>query len=372
MQCDLSISDVFQAYYDCRKAKRNTWNALEFEEHLERNLMDLYYELVSGEYKPGRSIMFVITKPKAREVWAANFRDRVVHHILYNRYSELFYRSFIYDSYACIPEKGTLRAANRVQHFIRSATKNHTQAAWFLKADVANFFVSIDKQILDNLLAKKITDPWWLWLMRVILHKDPKENVYIKSNKTLLAKVPSHKSLLNAADGFGLPIGNLSSQFFANVYLNELDQYAKHTLKLRHYARYVDDIVALGKNSQELNMAYEKMADFAKNMLGVQFHPNKKEINKIKVGVNFVGYIIRPWCKYVRRSTINNMYKRTALHLDFEPLRATVNSYFGMLRHANAYTERKRVAMHLGKSGCWFDGGLTKLVRLGRPSCISV
>jgi retron-type reverse transcriptase len=372
MRCDLSVSDVFQAYYDCRKAKRNTWNALEFEQNLERNLMDLYYELVSGKYFPGRSIMFVVTKPKAREVWAANFRDRVVHHILYNRYSEVFYRKFIHDSYACIPEKGTLRAANRVQHFIRSATKNLTQAAWFLKADVANFFVSIDKQILDSLLAKKITDPWWLWLMRVILHKDPKENVYIKSNATLLSKVPPHKSLLNSPEGFGLPIGNLSSQFFANVYLDELDQYAKHTLKLTHYARYVDDIVVIGSSGSDLHLAYEKLSKFVEDHLAIKFHPHKKEINRVEVGVNFVGYIIKPWCKFIRRSTIDNMYKRTANQSDFEPLRATVNSYFGMLRHANAYSERKQAAKHLGKSGCWFDGSLTKLVKLGEPQCTFV
>lgn len=371
MQCDLSVLEVFQAYYDCRKAKRNTWSALEFEQNLERNLMDLYYELISGEYKPGRSIMFVITKPKAREVWAANFRDRVVHHVLYNRYSGHFYRRFIYDSYACIPEKGTLRAANRVQKFVRAATKNHTQPAWFLKADVANFFVSINKSVLDALLAKYITDPWWMRLTRTILHKDPKENVFIKSSTTLLAKVPTHKSLLNAPAGFGLPIGNLSSQFFANVYLDKLDQYAKHKLKLQHYARYVDDIVILGDDGSELDAVYKKLSAFVENTLDVKFHPNKKEINRIDVGVNFVGYIIKPWCKYIRRSTIDNMYKRTALHSDFEPLRATVNSYFGMLRHANAFKERKRAAMHLGESGCWFDGQLTKLVRLGEPSCTS-
>jgi len=251
MQTDLTVSEIFQAYYDCRKAKRNTWNALLFEQNLERNLMDLYYELVSGEYQPGRSIMFVVTRPKPREVWAANFRDRVVHHVLYNRYADHFYRRFIHDSYACIPEKGTLRAANRVQHFIRSATKNHTQPAWFLKADIANFFVSINKQILDELLMKHITHPWWVWLTRLILHKDPRDNVYIKSDAALLSKVPPHKSLLNATTGFGLPIGNLSSQFFANVYLDALDQYAKHTLKLRHYARYVDDIVVIGDSGSE-------------------------------------------------------------------------------------------------------------------------
>lgn len=363
MQCDLTVLEVFQAYYDCRKTKRNTWNALKFETNLERNLMDLYYDLINNTYSPGKSIMFVITMPKFREVWAANFRDRVVHHILYNRYAKHFYRRFIYDSYACIPEKGTLRAANRIQHFIRCVTKNHTEPAWFLKADIANFFVTIDKSILDTLLMKHIKDSWWIKLTRIILHKDPKENVYIKSNKILLAKVPAHKSLLNAPLGFGLPIGNLSSQFFANVYLDELDQYAKHVLKLKYYARYVDDIVVLGQSGMDLNTIYQKLDQFAQQKLGIKFHPKKKEINKVGVGINFVGYIIKPWCKYIRRSTIVNMYKKISLHKDFTPLRATVNSYFGMLRHASAFKERKRAATYLGKQGCWFDGNFTKLVK---------
>lgn len=371
MNCDLTVSELFQAYYDCRKNKRNTWSAIEFEQNLERNLMDLYYELKDQSYRPGQSIMFVVTNPKAREVWAANFRDRVVHHVLYNKYSEQFYRRFIHDSYACIPEKGTLRATNKVQQFIRSATENHTKPAWFLKADVANFFVSIDKQILDGLLAKQITDSWWMWLTRVILHKDPRDQVYIKSRPNLLAKVPRHKSLLNAPDGFGLPIGNLSSQFFANVYLNELDQFAKHNLKTVYYARYVDDIVVIGNNAKWLNWVYNSMAIFAEQTLKVKFHPNKKEINRVERGINFVGYIIKPWARYIRRSTINNMYKRTKKHQKFENLRPTVNSYFGMLRQANAYGERKKAAFYLGKRGCWFNGGLTKIVKLGVSSCTS-
>jgi hypothetical protein len=372
MNCDLTVSEVFKAYYDCRKAKRNTWNALLFEENLERNLMNLYYELISCKYKPGKSIMFVVTRPKYREVWAADFKDRVVHHILYNRYSAKFHNSFIYDSYACIPEKGTLKACNRIERFIKSALANNTKKVWFLKADIANFFVSIDKQILDNMLQKKINDPWWVWLMQIILHKDAKENVYIKSNKTLLNKVPKHKSLLNAAHGYGLPIGNLSSQFFANVYLNELDQYAKHTLKLKYYARYVDDIVVLGKSGKELNIVYTNMIKFVQNNLKLNFHPNKKEINLIDHGVNFVGYIIKPYCKYLRRTIINNLYKKCKEKKDFNSLRATVNSYFGMLTNVNGFKERKNAAKVLSKKGCWFNGKLTKIVRQDKSKCIYV
>jgi RNA-directed DNA polymerase len=364
MNCDLTVSELFQAYYDCRKAKRNTWNALDFEQNLERNVMDLYYELINNAYEPGRSIMFVVTKPKAREVWAANFRDRIVHHVLYNRYAPMFYRSFIYDSYACIPEKGTLRAAKRVQYFMRSATNNHTEDAWYMKADIANFFVSINKDILDGLLAKKITDPWWMQLTRLVLHKDPTENVYIKSPLGVLKKVPPHKSLLNAPKGFGLPIGNLSSQFFANVYLNELDQYAKHSLKTKHYARYVDDIVVVGKNGPELHEKYAKMSTFVEEILGIKFHPNKKEINKIEHGVNFVGYIVKPRCMYVRRSTINNAYENIELRKDFCSLRSTVNSYLGLMTHANAHKERRKMTDSLRLRGAKFNQGLTKLTKL--------
>jgi len=306
--------------------------------------------------------MFVVTRPKPREVWASNFRDRVVHHVLYNRYSDYFYRRFINDSYACIPGKGTLRAANRVQHFIRSATKNHTQRAWFLKADVANFFVSIDKQILDDLLMEHIKHPWWIWLTRTILHKDPRENVHIKSNRKLLAKVPLHKSLLNSPAEFGLPIGNLSSQFFANVYLDKLDQYAKHSLKLKYYTRYVDDIAVIGESGTHLNESYEKITQFASQNLKIKFHPNKKDINDVEVGINFVGYIIKPRCMYIRRHTVDNMYKRTAQHDNFDSLRPTINSYLGILRNANSYKERTKVTDKLKSNGYKFDNNLTKII----------
>jgi len=361
MQSDLTVSEVFQAYYDCRKTKRNTWSALEFEQYLERNVMNLYYELKNQTYEPGRSIMFVVTHPKPREIWAANFKDRVAHHLLYNKYAKLFYKKFIYDSYACIPEKGTLRAAQRIQHFIRSVTANHTTNAWYLKADIANFFVTINKQILDKLLMKYIKDPWWQWLTRKILHKDPRENVYIKSSKTLIKQVPAHKSLLNAPHGYGLPIGNLSSQFFANVYLDVLDQYAKHKIKIQHYARYVDDIVILHNCPKILNYYYQEMSQWIQTQLQINFHPKKKQINKIEHGVTFVGYVIRPWVKYLKRTTIENLYKKAEAVEDFNALRASVNSYFGFMRHANCYSERKKAAIHLSKKGCWFDGKLTKV-----------
>lgn len=138
--CDITLIDVFKAYYDCRKHKRNTVNALDFEINLEKNIIRLYTDLVSGNYTISTSICFVVEHPKIREVWAANFRDRIVHHLIYNRYAQLFYNSFIHDSYACIPKKGTLAAAERVHHFCRATIQESTDTAYYLKADIANFF----------------------------------------------------------------------------------------------------------------------------------------------------------------------------------------------------------------------------------------
>jgi len=353
--CDLALSDVFQAYFDCRKGKTNTLSVQKFDEHLNRNVIDLYNELVSNTYEPGRSICFVVTKPKAREIWAASFRDRIVHHVLYNRYSEMFHNSFIHDSYACIPGKGTLKASIKVQRNIKSVTKNHTQQAFFLKADIANFFVSINKNILEEILSRKITEPFWFNLTKIILHNDPTENCYVKSDKELLSKVPKHKSLFNSKNGFGLPIGNLSSQFFANVYLNELDQYIKHNLKVKYYVRYVDDILMMGESGKDLEKIYRKIVLYTKNNLGLNFHSNKLEINTVDKGINFVGYIIKPFRKYLRRSTIDNLNSK----LNGENLKQVVNSYFGMMIHCNQYNERVKIKSKLNVR---FDKKLTKII----------
>lgn len=350
-QCDVTVSELFEAYFDCRKLKRNTFNALAFEERLERNLMDLYYELHEGAYRPGTSICFVVDYPKIREVWAADFRDRVVHHLLYNRVAERFYRRFIHDSFACIPGKGVLAAVDRLGHFTRSASQNHSLPTFFLKVDVANFFVSIKKPILDALLAKHITEPWWMALCRVVLHHDPTTNMVIRSPMALMRKVPPHKSLFNA-NGQGLPIGNLSSQFFANVYLDPLDQFAKHQLKAKQFVRYVDDAVMLGHDSAALYDASRHMDDFIGRELGLRLHPNKTQINRIERGINFLGYIVRPHARYVRRSTLDNAHKK--IHdsrLDAAQLQATANSYFGLMGHANAWRERKRFAAALRSQG---------------------
>jgi len=150
----LTFEKLVKAYFDCRKRKRNTINALEFEFNLEENLLNLYTELQNGTYEIGRSICFMVLEPKPREVWAADFRDRIVHHLIYNAISPLFYNKFIVDSYSCIPKRGALNASKKIQKYAKNVTNNYTKQAYYLKADIKNFFVSIDRDILFNEITK--------------------------------------------------------------------------------------------------------------------------------------------------------------------------------------------------------------------------
>ena len=360
-----TVEDVFYAYYDCRKEKRNSWSALRFEERLERNLMQLYRELQEGTWEPSRLSCFVITHPRPREIWASDFRDRIVQCVFYNRWRERYHNSFIYDTYACIPGRGALHGANRVARMMRQVSKNYTADAFVLKADIANFFVSIDKHILQDILFRKISGEWDRWLCRKILWTDVKADALIKSNRSLLKLVPSHKSLFFAKPYNGLPIGNLTSQFFANIYLNEIDQYAKHRLKARYYGRYVDDIVMFGESGQELSNKLTQLDTFAHKHLHIAFHPKKTYVNKVENGVNFVGYIILPHRRYLRRSIISNLMQKLE-DIDFmtnADVPASVNSYLGMLRHVDGYKARRKVCQRLSWLGYKTDNHLTKVVK---------
>lgn len=325
--------------------------------------MSLYHELMDGSYWPGTSICFVVTRPKPREVWAADFRDRIVHHLLYNRIANDFHRAFIADSCACIPGRGTLYGVTRLEHKIRSITQNWSKRAWYLKLDLANFFVSINKNILWDLLAKKITDPWTMWLTETILFHDPRQDVCIKGTPKLLALIPPHKSLFNQPDHLGLPIGNLSSQFFANVYLNSLDQYVKHRIGARHYIRYVDDMVLLHESPEWLNAAAANIGAFVSSSLAQALNPSKTILQPIDRGVDFVGQVIKPWRRKLRRRTYENSLARL-YEREGEDFFNSANSYLGLLRQVDhshdARAKMCRIA--IGKGHC-VDGNFKKVFR---------
>lgn len=350
-----TVSDLFRAYYDCRMTKRNSDSALMFEERLERNLMDLYYELLSGEYRPGPSTVFVVMHPKVREVWAADFRDRIVHHLLYNKIADRFHRRFIYDSYACIPNKGTHRAVARMEHFARSVTRNYTRQGYVLKMDVASFFVSINRLILDSLMVPLIPETWWLALTRTVLHRDPVVDAHIAARPEMLRRVPKHKSLFHAAPNVGLPIGSLNSQFAANIVMDVADQYAKHVLKLRHYVRYVDDIVVLAESSEELSGVPDKMDSLLRSRLALRLHPNKTSINLIERGFDALGYVVRPYSRYLRRATVRNGFNKIVglcrARAPINDVRQVAHSYFGIFSHADSWKEQGRLCVTLHGAG---------------------
>lgn len=364
LSADLNVApfqfeDLVQAYYDCRRHKRNTASARAFEKDMEINLLELHDDLLAGTYRPGRSICFVVTRPKAREVWAAAFRDRVVHHLMYNHVAPRFYASFIADSCACIPGRGTLYAAKRLESKIRSASENWSKPIFYLKCDLANFFVAIDKQVLRQQLARKITEPWWLALAETILMHDPREDYVLRSPPQLFNRVPQHKRLTVQPAHLGLPIGNLSSQFFANVYLDALDQFAKHQLSAKHYVRYVDDFVFLHESPQQLNEWREKVEAFLPR-LGAKLNPSKTILQPVDRGVDFVGHIIKPWRRTTRKRSLAQALKRTA-SAPSEDLRETANSYFGLLGQAShSQKDRAALANVVLKRGNSVNSALTK------------
>lgn len=350
---DFSFEELLQAYYDCRRNKRCKNTALNFELNLERNLTQLYSELTNNTYTPGKSICFVVMHPKPREVWAAEFRDRIVHHLLYNKIAPRFHAKFIADSCACIPGRGTLYAVKRLESKVRSITQNWQHPAYYLKCDLANFFVSINKNSLHQLLIKHIPEPYWQSLAELILFHDPRQHHEVRGNPENLKQVPQHKQLASQPKHLGLPIGNLNSQFFANVYLNELDQYIKHHIKAKHYVRYVDDFIILHANTQWLNAACSEINEFLKQHLQAELNPTKTVLQPITRGIDFVGQIIKPWHTTTRRKTLHHARQRIATVND-EKFRATANSYFGLLRQAS-HSHQQRIAlskavMHRGRA----------------------
>lgn len=360
---DFSFTELVQAYLDCRKNKRNTASALEFEQDTEGNLFALYESLQDLSYRPGKSICFVITQPKPREVWAAQFRDRIVHHLLYNRISPRFHASFIADSCACIPGRGTLYAAERLEAKIRSITQNWAKPAYYLKCDLANFFVGIDKAIVYQLVCKQVSEHYWRWLTQIVLFHDPRTDYELRGNPQKLELVPPHKRLIQQAQGCGLTIGNLSSQFFANIYLNVLDQHIKHNIKARHYIRYVDDFILLHESAQWLNAALNDINVFLPAQLNARLNPKKTVLQPVDRGVDFVGQVIKPWHRSIRKRTFKRAIEKIK-NMHASQLFAPANSYFGLTRQTpNGHHRRTKIAKLLMQRGYTINREITKTYR---------
>jgi retron-type reverse transcriptase len=316
----LSFAAVHRAYLDCRKRKRGTINALKFEVDALGNLFDLALDLQKNRYRPSRSVCFITRSPKLREIFAADFRDRIVHHLMVRELEKVWEPRFIHDSYASRKGKGIHGAVQRLQSFMRKAGKSGKQRAWFLQLDIRSFFMSIDKAVLFDMFKNDPKCPAEILnLLSIVIFHDPTSDYTFKGDPSMLKRVPAHKSLFGVGPAKGLPIGNLTSQFFSNVYLNELDQYVKHHLRCCHYLRYVDDFILVSAGQEELMCWQEKIAAFIADRLKLRL----KEQNRpkpVSEGADFLGYIVRPGYILARRRVVNNLkYKLARFREEFVP-----------------------------------------------------
>lgn len=278
-------------------------------------------------YRHSNYKSFYIQDPKLRRIHKACVRDRVLHHAIFRILYSIFDPTFISDSYSCRIGKGTHRAVNRLQEFARKVSKNNTKNCYILKCDIKGFFDSINHNILIFLIQKKIKDRNAIWLIKEI----------IKSFSTSLNK--------------GLPLGNITSQLFANIYLNELDGFIKHKLRVKYYIRYCDDFVILSDGREYLKRLIRKINSLLKEKLKLSLHLGKISIRKHHQGVDFLGYISFPYHKILRTKTKRRMFRKIRQRIyelkqnkiSEESLNQTIQSYFGILKHCNSYKLKREL-----------------------------
>ena len=380
----ITIEEIFEAYFQCRHNKRNTINALAFEVDYESNLVTLLEEINNGSYKSGKSITFIVNKPVTREIFAADFRDRVVHHLIINKLNPLFEKEFIYDSYACRTGKGTHFGIKRIDHFIRKCSENYTKDCYILKLDIKGFFMHIDKNILFERLKIFINEKYkegdkelLLELCRKIIYNNPTEKCVIKGKLSNWDDLPHDKSLFYSPPDCGLPIGNLSSQVFANFYMSMFDHYIKHDLGIKYYGRYVDDFIIVCSSKEQLKSFIPQIKDYLKIKLCLALHPKKIYFQHYIKGVQYLGVVIKQSRIYVATHTKNNFSmtidRLNIIARDHKPTKeekdnflSSMNSYLGIMGHYKTYYLRKRILVD-NLSGWWWNyvylsGGVGKFV----------
>ena len=378
----IELSELFEAYFDCRSNKRNTINALSFEVDYESNLVKLCEEINNGTYRPGKSIAFIVDKPVKREIFAADFRDRVVHHLIINKLNPLFEKQFIYDSYACRKGKGTHLGIQRVNRFIRQCSQNYSQDCYILKLDIKGFFMHINKNILFEKLSGFIHQNYLLpdkalllELCRKVIYNDPTQNCIIKGKRNNWDGLPPDKSLFHSAPNCGLPIGNLTSQVFANFFINEFDHFVKHDLGIRYYGRYVDDFVIVHHDKEYLTSLIPNFTNFLLSTLQLNLHPKKIYLQHYSKGVKFLGVVIKPHRIYIANRTKGNFYEAIERQNEIvhnhkptkdeqEKFLNSMNSYLGIMKHYHTYTLRKAILFKNLSSWWWnytyLTGGIAK------------
>ena len=313
----ISTENLLCAWKEFSKGKRLKEDVALFEMNLENNLFDLHRALASGQWRPDPYEVFFVHDPKLRKIHKATVKDRVLYQAVYRSLYQIFDSGFIFHSFSSRNHKGTHRGTLAMEKYIRNVSKNYTNSGYVLKCDIRKFFDSIDHNVLFDLIKEKVTDESILLLVRQIIDS------------------------FSTTSGKGLPLGNVTSQLFANVYMNELVQYVKRVLKTRCYVRYCDDFGIVAESKEYLEDCAEKMKLFCKNKLLLDIHPRKISINKISQGVDFLGYILLPHRRVLRTHTKIRLLKKIS---NFETvlegeiikqklLEQSVQSYLGVLSH---------------------------------------
>ncbi|MFH1358388.1 MAG: reverse transcriptase domain-containing protein [archaeon] len=329
------------AFYNSKKGKTKRRYIKRFQKHLKENLTKLQRELMNQTYEPHELKTFVLRDPKTRKISKAVYRDRVVHHALYNIIVPDFDKRFIYDSHANRIGKGTLKAIGRFDKFKKIVSKNNTRECFVLKADIKHYFEEIDHQILINIIKRKIKDEKVIWLI---------EKILVVNKKTK-----------------GMPLGNLTSQFFANLYLNELDQFVKHKLRAKYYIRYVDDFVILHESKKQLKQWKTEINNFLIDKLKLELHPSKSDVLKLSSGINFLGFRIFYNYKLVRKSNLKNFERKfNKLRILFdegvirrEKALRSLEGWLAYCSYANTYKYKKHLIRDFNK---YFSHGSKLLV----------
>ena len=373
------------AHFSARKNKSTKPYVAEFEANLEANLDELCDDLYYRRYKPLPSTRFLVTFPKPREIYAANYRDRIVHHLIYNMTHSLFERTFIYDTYSCIEGRGTHFGIERFAHQIRQCTHNYQREAYILSMDIKGYFIHIDRELLyeitrDSLLKMsehyaghgirycQILDfDFLLYILYEVIMLDPTIDCLTVGKESEYSVLPESK-ILKRGSRKGLPIGNLTSQLLSNVFLNILDQYIKRVLLFIYYGRYVDDFHLIDPSRERLRKAVPLITDFLHDELHLDINQGKTHIVSARQGAEFLGAFVKPYRIYISSQSLRRVYYRMDMELPYmsdEERFASINSTLGVLSHYDSYNIRKSLTQRYHPLYCGFahcNADRTKLI----------
>ena len=350
----VTTDDLLEAYFDCRHSKRRTASAVVYEMNYESNLIALRDRINSRTYQPGKSVCFVVTRPRYREVFAASFEDRIIHHYIALRLNPLFEAIFSPRTFNCRKGKGQLYGVTMLKEDIRQCSNDYTENCYILKLDLKGFFMSIDKNLLATIVDQFVVDCYkgediddLRYLCRVVILHCPEKNCERHSPMSYWEKLDKNKSLFTNGEDKGVAIGNLFAQIFANFLLNKLDWYLEDE-GIKHHGRYVDDFYCIHKDKKKLLALMPKIRQVLAE-LGLRLNEKKFYLQHYSKGVEFTGSIVKPGRVYTCNRTITNFVaavrrlnkasnERQVLHAV-----NSINSYLGLLRHTNEYANRRKI-----------------------------